>query len=440
MNVVVESKDLVRTLIIEDEGEKVKEIVEEIIRELTKNAEIKGFRKGQAPKSLIKARYKDLIKEETAKQYIGKYLNEILEKENLKPVTQEISFGEIELENDENLKFKVEFEVAPEFELKDYENIEVETFKIEVTEEDIQKAIDSILERNIRYEVADKAVEIGDEVKIEYHIVAEDGSEEKDIFEAVIGAGMLRKEIEDALIGKKAGDEVKLENIPLYNPEGKEIGKANVNIKILEVRQKVKPEFNDEFVKSIGLGENVEEAKQKIKESIEKELQAVRKRNIEDQILEKLAQDYDFPVPVSLLEIETNALLNRYASQLENYGIKPNRDMIEAVKPNMIASAERNVRIMFILNKIAEKEGLSVSEEELNAKIEELAKLYNASTSDMKAYLQEKGMIEGIKSDILRQKALDKVIEKANIKELSKEEYEAKLKEKENQAEEVSNG
>jgi len=440
MNVVVESKDLVRTLIIEDQGEKVKEIVEEIIRELTKNAEIKGFRKGQAPKSLIKARYKDLIKEETAKQYIGKYLNEILEKENLKPVTQEISFGEIELENDEKLKFKVEFEVAPEFELKDYENIEVETLKVEVTEEDIQKEIDSILEENITYEVADKAIEIGDEVEIEYHIVAEDGSEEKDIFEAVIGEGTFRKEIEDALIGKKAGDEVKLENVPLYNPEGKEIGKATVNIKILEVRQKVKPQFNDEFVKSIELGENVEEARQKIKEIIENALQIDRKRNIEDQILQKLAQDYDFPVPVSLLEIETNALLNRYISQLENYGIKPNRDMIEAVKPNMIASAERNVRIIFILNKIAEKEGLSVSEEELNAKIEELAKLYNTSTSDMKAYLQEKGMIEGIKSDILRQKALDKVIEKANIKELSKEEYEAKLKEKENQAEEVSNG
>ncbi|GAB6072024.1 trigger factor [Venenivibrio stagnispumantis] len=440
MNVVVESKDLVRTLTIEDQGEKVKEIVEEIIRELTKNAEIKGFRKGQAPKSIVKARYKDLIKEETAKQYIGKYLNEILEKENLKPVTQEISFGEIELENDEKLKFKVEFEVAPEFELKDYENIEVETLKVEVTEEDIQKEIDSILEENITYEVADKAIEIGDEVEIEYHIVAEDGSEEKDIFEAVIGAGMLRKEIEDALIGKKAGDEVKLENVPLYNPEGKEIGKATVNIKILEVRQEVKPEFNDEFVKSIELGENVEEARQKIKEIIENALQIARKRNIEDQILGKLAQDYDFPVPVSLLEIEANALLNRYESQLKNYGIKPNRDMIEAVKPNMIASAERNVKIMFILNKIAEKEGLSVSEEELNAKIEELAKLYDVSTSDMKAYLQEKGMIEGIKSDILRQKALDKVIEKANIKELSKEEYEAKLKEKENQAEEVSNG
>ncbi|MEJ5173519.1 MAG: trigger factor, partial [Hydrogenothermaceae bacterium] len=414
----------------------VKSIANEVITEISKIADIKGFRKGHAPRNLIKAKYKDAIKEEVARNYVNRYLNEILEKENLKPVVQEVYFGEVELEGEEKIKFKVSFEVAPEFELKPYEGIEVETVKVEVRDEDVEKYVQNLLERNVKYEAADKEVEEGDQVKIKYHITAKSGEEEEDEFEVIIGTGMLRPEIEQQLKGKKASDKVVIEDSPLYNEKGEEIGKAKIEIEILEVRRKVLPEFNDEFVKSIGLAETAEEAKQKIREDIQKQLETLKKQDIQQRILDKIASEYDFPVPSSLLEKEVQNLASRYAQQLESYGIKPNREMIEAAAEGLTKTGINNIRVMFVLTKIAEKEGIEITEEELNQEIERLAKIYNTTPADLRSYFEERNMIEAIKSDIRRQKALDLITQKANIKELTKEELEQKAQEEQKQSEE----
>lgn len=422
MNVVVESNELVRTLTIKDEGEKVKNLVEEVVKEISKVANVPGFRKGNVPKNIVKAKYKNEIKEEVAKNYVSRYLQEILEQYNLKPVTQEVYFGEVEIVNDQEITFKVSFEVAPEFELKPYEGMEVEITKLEVKDEDVEKYIQNLLERNAQYIPEDKEVEEGDKVKIKYHIVSEKGEEEEDEFETIVGSGTLRKEIEDAIKGKKVGDKVELENVPLYNEKGEEIGKAKVEIEVLEVSRKVIPEFNDEFVKKVGLGENVEEAKNKIKENLQKQVEEIKKQEAQQKILDKIASEYDFPVPNSLLELEIQNLAQRYAQQLQAYGINPNREMLEAAREGLTKTAINNIRVMFVLTKIAEKEGLTVSEDELNKEIERLAKRYNTEAEDLKQYLTERNMIEGIKSDILRQKALDMLVQKANIKEVEKQE------------------
>lgn len=429
-NVVVESQDLVRTLTISEEGEKVKNIYDEVISEISKFANIPGFRKGNIPKNIIKARYKEQIKEEVAKNYVNRYLNEILEKENLKPVLPEVFFGDVELNGENKLKVKVSFEVAPEFELKPYEGIQIETIKTEVKEEDIEKAIQNIREKNAKYEPADKEIEDNDQVKIKYLIESKSGEREEDEFETIIGSGTLRPEIESQLKGKKAGDKVIIEDAPLYDEKGHEIGKARIEIEILEVRNKVIPEFNDEFVRSIDLGENTEQAKERIKKQIEEQLNILQKQDIQQKILDKIAAEYDFPVPNSLLEKELENLLTRYAHQLESYGVKPNRDMMNAAVEPLTKTATNNIRVMFVLTKIADKEGIEVNEEDLNQHIENLAKSYNTTPQQLREYYEERNMIEAIKSDIRRQKALDLITQKADIKELTKEELDKKEEEK----------
>ncbi len=426
MNVQVEENKLVRILTIEDEGQEIKNIVNNVVKEISKNVSLKGFRKGHVPTSLVKAKYKDLIKEEVVKQYINKHLQEILEKENLTPVSPELSFGDIEIENDEKLKFKVSFEVAPEFELKPYEGLEIEMIKYEVSDEDVEKAINNLLEQHAKYETEDKEIEEGDLVKLKYKIVDEEGNSEEDEIEAVVGANQLRKEIEEELIGKKAGDEIHLENIPLYNEKGEEIGKANVDIKVLEVKKKIVPEFNDEFVKEIGLGENVEEAKKKIKEDLEKQVKEAKEAELEQKILDKLAEQYDFEVPVSLVKAELQVLLDNYLKQLQQFGIQPNEEMVQAAAQGLEATAVKNVRLMFVINKIAEKEGIDVSEEEINQEIQKLAEAYKMPAEQLKQIMEERGLINNIRYEILRKKVLDLLKEKANIIEMTKEEYEEK--------------
>ena len=429
MNVTVEEKGLERILTIEDQGEKVRKITDALYKELANQVSVPGFRKGKIPKSVIRARYKDYFAEEVAKRYVNQYLPEILKEKELNPVSPQIAFGDVELEGDDKIKFKVMFEVSPEFELKDYEGLEIEMVKTEVSDEDVQKAIDSLVQQNVKLETADRPVEEGDVVKINYHIKAETGEEEESEFEAEIGANQLRKEIEEELIGKKAGDEVEIKGISLLDEQGNETGKADIKIKILEVKKKIVPEFNDEFVKEVGLGENVEEAKKKIREDLEKQLEEIRKRELEQKIVDKLAEMYDFPVPQSLVEAETEFLLQEYAKQLEQYGIKPNQDMLMTAKEGLRQTAEKNVRVMFVISRIAEKEGIEVTDEELNKEIEKLAEAYQTTPETIKKYLEEQGALDNIRFNILREKVLEKLIEKANIKEISKEEYEKRLEE-----------
>lgn len=436
MNVAVEEKGLVRILTIEDSGEDIKNYVENAIKEISKNVSIKGFRKGHVPKSLIKARYKDAIKGEVVRKFVEEKLENILEEKNLKPVSPDLGFGDINLEGDDKITFKITFEVAPEFELKDYEGLEIPMIKYEVTDEDVEKTIQRLLDQNATYETEDKEVEEGDLIKIKYSITDEEGNNETDELEVIVGANQLRKEIEDEVKGKKAGDKVHLENIPLYNEKGEEIGKATVDIEILEVKKKNLPEFNDEFVKKLGLGENVEEAKRKIKEDLEKQVKEAKEAELYQKIIDELAKQYDFEVPTSLLKAELEFLINNYLKQLQNLGIKPNQDMINAVAQGLEATAIKNVRIMFVLNKIAEKEGIKVKEEEIDKEIEKLSENSNAPFTQVKNYLEENGQIANIRYEILKRKVLDLIKEKANVVEMTKEEYEEKYGKLEEQTEE----
>ncbi len=438
MGVVVEENQLLRTLTIEEQGEKVKSLVDEVLNELSKTVSIKGFRKGHVPKTIILARYKEYIQEEVAKRYINKYLQEILKEKNLTPVSPQMYFGDVELKGTDSLKMKVNFEVAPEFELKDYEGIEVEIVKKEVKDEDVEKVIQQILNQHVKYEPADKEIENGDKVKIRYHIVSKEGEEEEDEFEVIVGSGTLRKEVEEALIGKKKGDTVELKDISLLDEQGNEKGKADVTITVLEVYKRVVPEFNDEFVKQIGLAETAEEARKKIKDDLERRFKEDQRRELEQKIIDELVKEYDFPVPQSLVEAELEALLQDYAQQLQAYGIKPNQEMLVAAREGLRQTAEKNVRLMFIINKIAEKEGISVSDEEIEEEIQKLAQAYNTTPEEVKKILEERGLLPNISYSVLRRKVLEKVIEKANIKEISREEFEEKMKkqEEENKTEE----
>ena len=440
MGVTVEEKGLVRTLTIEEKGEQIKNLVNSVIKELQKNVNIPGFRKGHVPASVIRARYKSAVKEEVARKFIGKNLQKILEEQNLQPVSTDITFGDIELQGDQ-LKFKVAFEVAPEFELQLYEGLEIETIKHEITEEDIQNYIDRLLEEHAEWEPADKKIEEGDMIKIHYHIKADSREEEEDEFEVVVGTGQLRPEIEEQIKGKKAGDEITVENVSLYDEKGEEFGKATVTVKILEVKKKKLPKFDDEFVKKLELGESIEEAKERIKEQIQNQIKVAKEQELNQKIIDKLASQYEFEVPTSLVKAELEYLVQDYARQLENYGIKPNRDMLAAAAQGLEDTAVKNVRVMFVINKIAEKEGIKVEEEEINKEIEEMAKLYNTTPQQLKKTLEEQGLINNITYALLKKKVLDFLREKANITELTKEEYEEKVKkeqEKEEKTEETT--
>ena len=429
MVVNVEEKGLVRVIKIEESGKDISDLVKEVIKEIKKNVNIPGFRKGHVPDSVIKAKYKDSINEEVAKRFINNNLQKIIEENNLTPVSPEISFGDVELKGDK-LKLTLSFEVAPEFEIKDYKGLEIEITKREVQPEDIQSAIDNLRNQYAKYEPADKEIENGDKIKIHYRIETDKGETEEDTFEVIVGENQLRQEIEKELLGKKKGDEITVENVPLYNEKGEEFGKATVNVKVEEVFKKVLPEFNDEFVKEINLADNVEEAKKKIEENLKQSIDLAKNTEIENKITEKLLESADFELPQSLLKAELNYLIQEYAKQLEGMGLKPSQDMLMSAVSTLEEQAKKNVKLMFIINKIAELEDIKVEDEEIDKEIEEMAKTYNATKEQVKEYLEREGLINNIIYGILKKKVFEFLKENANIKEIEPQEEQKEETEK----------
>jgi trigger factor len=424
MAITIEEKGLERVISVEEKGEKIKNLVDDVVKEISKNVSIKGFRKGHIPPSIIKARYKDAIKEEVARKYISENFEKIVEENNLKPITTEIGIQEIELKGDQ-LKVKFIIEVEPEFELKDYKGLEFDIVKVEVPEESIQKVLDDIRAQHYQDKGDDAVVEEKDKVRIHYKIESDKGETEEDDFEVIIGANQLRPEIEKEILGKKKGDIVVVENVPLINEKGEEFGKAKVEVKILKIEKL--PELTDEFIKEIGFAENLEEAKKKIKEDIEKELKQLNEFDLDQKITDKLVELHnDIEVPQALLRAELNDVITEYSSQLERAGIKPNRDIIATALPNLEEAARKRAIAVLVINKIAENEGIKVEDEDIEAEIERMAKDMQTTPEAVKAWLQEQGLINRVIYGILRRKVLDLIKQNAKINELTKEEYDKK--------------
>jgi trigger factor len=424
----VQSEDregLFKAIIVEVEGEEVKSALEEVYSQLKENAEIQGFRKGTAPLWLIKAKYKDYIREEAGKKVANKTLESAIKESKLTPVA-DIYLEKVELEdNVPRIRYTVSFEVPPEFELKELEGLEVEVPALEFNEEWIEKRIQQLREEHAHWEpVEDREIREGDLVNIKYEVVEikEDGEGEKVTGETsgIIGQKMFREELEKALLGKRAGEEVYLEEIPLYDQEGKEVGRANIKAVIEEVKEKILPEPGEDFAKELGY-ESWEEAQKKIEEQVREDFERTKRAMIEDALSEKLISLHDFEVPKTLLNRELSFLIERRVKELQQFGIDTRYLDYRSLAQEFLPQAVANIKLRYILDKYAREKGLEATEEEINEQYEELARQMGTTPEEVKNYFEKENMTEVVRTDAVRKKALNMILEKAKIKEVKKE-------------------
>lgn len=419
---------LFKSLTVEVKDKKVKEKLEETYKNLQQNVQIQGFRRGKAPLWIVRARYKDYVEEEVGKKIADETLKEALEKANIKPVA-DIFLEKLEVDEKEgSVKYTVSFEVAPEFELKNIEGIEVEVPKIEFKEDYVKEELERLREANAVWEPKEEnePAQEGDMLVLEYE-VEEVGGEEKVKQETsvILGQGLLRKEVEEALKGKKAGEEVELKELPLYNQEGKEVGKVNIKVKIKEIKRKVLPELNDEFAQELGYN-SLKELEERIREDLKEKVEKLRNQVIEEKVADKLVELHDMEIPQTLLRREISFLVERRLNELRAYGVDTRyvdvKKLIEEVKP----IAEANIKLRFILDKYAEEKGIEPSEEDIEEQYKELAEQYQTSLEEIKKYFKENNLENVVKEDARRKKALKEIISKVKIKEVEEKREEEK--------------
>ncbi|MFN3813267.1 MAG: trigger factor [Aquificaceae bacterium] len=402
-----------KELEVEVEGDMVKSTLDDVYRYLKESVQVEGFRRGQTPLWIIKARYRDRIEEEVGKRVANRTLTSAIEKSKLEPVA-DIYLEHIKLEEDvPRLKYRVSFEVPPEFELKDVEGMEVEVQRIEFSEELVKERIERLREEHAIWEPVEREVRNGDMVSIEYHIKdVESGETVSGDTSGIVGQGMFREEIDKALVGKREGDRMSFEDLPLYDTSGEQVGRAEVSIAIKGVKEKVLPEVGDDFAKETGLAENWHELEEKIREEVKGSIDRLKRAALEEAVVKKLVELHKFAVPQTLLSREVSQLVKARVSQLSQYGIDTRYLDYRTMAQELVPQATLNIKLRYILEKYAKEKGINVKDEELQKRYEEISKQYGKSLEELKE-------LESIVyQDMLREKALNDIIEKVVVKEV----------------------
>ncbi len=444
MNVKIEEVSPVeRELSFVVPADEVNRTLSRIYRDLRKEAKIKGFRKGKAPESVIKAHFKDYAAREAENQLVAEYYKQALVEHEI-PV---ISPPEIHLdgiEEDKDFHFKATVEVVPELpEMTGYEEIPVKARRIEVLDVDVENAIERMRTFQGKLVTADEGVAAGegDYVLMEYESEV-DGSplEEKKETLHKLGTPETLPAFDEALMGIKAKETRTFkitypEDFPKEELAGKE---ATFTVTVKEVKKLELPEVDDAFAKGYGDFENLDAFKAYVKEQIEKEREDINKEWMDEQILTFLLKRFEFQVPKSWIKKQAEFLLQKFKDDQKRQGVQvddvplakhPQRQVFEDL-------AERQVKSMLVLDEIAKKEGITVEDEDLDAHFEKMSKNTGLPPDQIRRFYESnQEQLNSLKDEIHREKTLAFLREKAVVEWVDDMEEAKKEQEAEQEAE-----
>jgi trigger factor len=430
MKVEVEKKpDSISTLRIELPPEEVSKEWDAIANSFARFAKIPGYRPGKAPRKVIEAKFRKEIQDELQKKLVSKSYHEAIEQEKLRVVSltnlEDVKFGE-----DKSMRFEATVVTAPEFELPDYKNIPVELPSTEVKKEDVDLALERLREQSADFvDVPERGVELEDFVVIDFDGTV-DGKAIAEIapqasktlyggkkFWLRVAADNFLPKFSDQLIGQKPG-ETRLVIVDLAEDFAvKELAekKATYAVTLGEIKKKVLPEINDEWAGKMVPGKTLADLQHMIEHDLEHEKEHEVERAKEAQIVKYLHEQIQFDSPPVLLRNETRRALGELVQRNRQRGIPD--EMLKEKEKELVEGAgglaAHRLKTNFILHRIAEREKIEITREELQARIREEASRYNVSPEKMRKELEEHNGIDGFAEQILLGKTLDFL--KANV-------------------------
>lgn len=354
-------------------AEMLEEGMEKSYHKNVKKFNIAGFRKGKAPRKIIEKFYGEGVLYEDAINEICPiaYDNAVVE-HNLEPVDRP-DIDIVEIEGGKGLVFKAEITVKPEVTLGDYKGIEVSKKENNVTDQDIDKEINTLREKNARIvEVNDRAVKNGDITIIDFmgfvdDVQFEGGTGEN--YKLEIGSGQFIPGFEDQLIGAEIGKEIDL-NVSFPEEYGNEelAGKPAIfKTTVKEIKEKQLVDIDDEFAKDVSEFDTLEELKADIRSKREQESQKIVKQQYEDELLNKIAENATIDIPEVMIETQINMMIRDFDYQLKYQGLDlesymkyMNLDM-EKLKESYKTTAYNRVKTQLVLEKIAKIENITIT-------------------------------------------------------------------------------
>lgn len=409
---------------IEISAEDFEAAIEKAYLKARKNIAMPGFRKGKAPRKLIEKEYGEQVFFEDAVNLLyAPVVNGAVEESGLELVTRpEVEVTEISKEN--GVKLKATCITKPEVEVKDYKGIEVEKVVNPVTDEDINKQLDSLREKNVTVEtVDDRAAENGDDVVIDFEgfkdDVAFEGGKAED-FTLSLGSGQFIPGFEDQIVGHNAGEDFDINVTFPEEYQVKELAGAPAvfKIKLKSISKKVMPELDDDMVKDSTEFDTVDEYKADVKKKLEEANEKHADSEVEAKIFDKVIENMTAEIPQVMFDNRVNEMISELEQRLAPQGISLDLYMqytgqtIDTVKKAYAEQAEKQVKLRLALEKIAKLENIEVTEDELKAEFDKLAEAYKLDVDQIKQFIHD----DDLKKDIAVGKAVDLIKDAAVIK------------------------
>ena len=389
-----------------------------VTTEFSRHAKLPGFRPGKIPANVIRSRFAKEIQDEVMSRLLPVSFREAIAGKDVEPV------GDPELERIDAyiegapVKYKANFEVKPHINLGEYRGIEVDDQKIELSDNDVDEMIERLRDQASSYRPeTDRGLDEGDYAVIDI-VSNADGMETKsDSGHFKVGEETPLPELHDALRGKKPGEQVTVEKDYAEDANTEAFRGKHVthNVTLKEIRVQEKPEVTDEFAKSVGGWESVQQMREAIGADIRRhrELELLRKKR--NQIGDALIDAHSFDVPETLVEDELGKSLQNYARFLASQGIDLEKADLDwkRIGEDFRPEAIKRVKRSLILEAIARKEEIHVSDVEVDAEIRRAANEQGREFADVKQHLKHDGGYESLRRSLEQEKALEMVLKEA---------------------------
>ena len=412
-------------------AEKFDNALDKAFKKVVKQINVPGFRKGKVPRQIFEQRFGvEALYQDAADIVLPEAYGEAIEETGIKPVDQpEIEVQQIEKGQD--FKFDATVTVEPEVELGDYKGLEIEKQDAELTDEEVDEAINQQLNQLSEMVVKeDGAVEEGDTVNIDFDGYV-DGEQfeggQADSYDLEIGSGSFIPGFEEQLVGVKAGEEKDV-NVTFpeeYHAEELSGKEATFKTKVNEIKYKEVPELDDEIANELDSdAETVDQYKENLRKRLAEQKQTEAENVQKEEAIQKASDNAKIDIPEAMVNTELDRMLQEFGQRMQQQGLSletyfqiSGQDESQ-LREQMKDDAEARVRTNLTLTAIADKEDIEVSEEDIDKELEKMSEQFNISVEDIKNTL---GNTDIVKNDVRIQKVIDLLVDEAKLVEPSED-------------------
>jgi len=391
---------------------------ERVVSSYQQKARLPGFRPGKAPAGLVRKQFEGDIRQQVLENLVPKFLEKELEKQDLRIVgTPDIS--DVHFHRGEPLRFKAEFEVFPQIELKEYQNLEVPYKDPQVTDEDVAKRLEEIRDQKADYSNVDpRPIADGDYAVISIESLS--GAEapvKQDEMMLHVGAEDTLPAFTENLCGMSPGQEKDFDvAYPEDYGQAKLAGKTiRFHVVVKGLRKKELPDVNDEFAQDLGDFRTVDELREALRKTMLAQRQNEAQQEAKNKLVEKLVELHDFPVPEAFIDRQVRNRVEQTLHSLAAEGIDSSKIQLDwqKLKSSQKDKALSEVKASLLLSRIAEREAIGATHDEVDKEVERIARQQREPFAALKLRFEKDGTLGRIASHIQTEKTLNFLFEHA---------------------------